>query len=374
MNEQLAGIQAIPWFLPETGAREKELVFEVLDSGYINDGDVTRLFESKVAQTIGVKHCVAVTSGTAAIALALMGLGIGCGDEVLVPDFTFIATANAVRLAGADVKLVDVEPSRFSLDIPRVIHAMSDRTRAIVAVDVNGRGVEYDSLEDISRSRGLSLISDAAEGFGSKWKGRFLGTFGEAGCFSFSANKTVTTGQGGMIATNNTDLFHRLLELKDQGRRFQGTGGNDLHPVMGFNFKLTNLQAAVGLAQLERLNERLQRARQRDDWYRNILKDCPAVTQPPAETLQGEVLQWTDILCTERNRLEAVLQQGGIGCRPFWLPLHSQKPYAADARDFPNATRISTQGLWLPSSFNLTREQAQFASEVIVNALSGGSD
>lgn len=357
--------QFISWFAPEVGEREKELVQEVLESNYLNDGSITRLFETKIAELINVKHCVAVTSGTTAISLALMGLGIGLGDEVIVPDLTFIATANAVRMTGADVRLVDVEPERFTIDIDKLKAAIGSRTRAIVPVDVNGRGADYGALEKLAAEKGLHLVCDSAEGLGSQWHNRYLGTFGDAGCFSFSANKTVTTGQGGMVATNNTELYHRLLELKDQGRRAQGTGGNDLHPVMGFNFKFTNLQAAVGLAQLEKLPERLQKARLRDKWYRSLLAGVDGITMPPVDHEMGEVLQWTDVLVEDRDRLESALTKSGIGCRPFWYPLHTQQPYAGNDADFPNALAICRQGLWLPSCFNLTEEQVTITAEVI---------
>ena len=208
----------IPWFCPEIGRLEREYVSQVLDSNYINEGDVTARFEQKLADFLGVRHCVAVTSGTAALTLSLMALGIGQGHEVIVPDFTFIATANAVRLAGADVKLVDIEPGRFTLDVEKVARAIGRRTKAILAVDVNGRGARYEELERIAAEKGLFLLCDAAEALGSRYGDRSLGTFGDAGCFSFSANKTITTGQGGVIATASTDTYHRLLELKDRSK------------------------------------------------------------------------------------------------------------------------------------------------------------
>lgn len=365
--------KTIPWFAPEVGEREKELVLEVLESNYLNDGKVTRLFETGIADFIGVKHCVAVTSGTAAITLALMGLGIGKGDEVIVPDLTFIATANAVRLAGADVKLVDVEPDRLTMDTEKLISAIGPRTRAIVPVDVNGRGANYSLLEPLAKENGLALVCDSAEALGSKWKGSYLGTFGDAGCFSFSANKTVTTGQGGMIATNNTSLYNRLLELKDQGRRSQGSGGNDLHPVMGYNFKFTNLQAAVGLAQLEKLPARLRKAAQRDAWYQEFLRDCPGVVFPSAKNEDGEVTQWTDILSEESDRIESTLRGLNIGSRKFWYPLHTQAPYSANDSSFPNSISVSRMGLWLPSSFGLTKDDAAYTSEKINKIMKEGT-
>lgn len=360
----------ITWFAPETGEHEKKAVLEVLDSNYLNDGDVTRLFEARVAGIIGVNHCVAVTSGTAAIALALMGLGVGHGDEVIVPDLTFIATANAARLAGAEVKLVDIEPERFAIDIEKIPSAIGPRTRAIVTVDVNGRGANYDLLEPLAKENGLFLICDSAEGLGSKWKGRDLGMFGDASCFSFSPNKIITTGQGGMVATNNTGLYHRLLELKDQGRRTQGTGGNDIHPVMGFNFKFTNLQAAVGIAQLEKLPDRLAKSRIRDEWYREMLKKCPGISFPPTFPEEGEITQWTDVLADDRTKIETALKNFKVGFRAFWYPLHRQKPYAAADDAFKNSIYVSDRGLWLPSSFDLTKAQVEYTAKIIKDALS----
>jgi len=358
-------ISSIPWFGPEVGEREKELVLKVLDSNYINDGEITREFETRIAKLVGVKYCVGVSSGTVAIALALMGLGIGCGDEVIVPDLTFIGTASAVKLAGAKVKLVDVDPARFAIDIEKLKKSIGPSTRAIISVDVNGRGADYEKLESLAKEKGLFLICDAAEALGSKWKGRYLGTFGQAGCFSFSANKTVTTGQGGMIATNDEELYYRLRELKDQGRRYQGTGGDDLHPVVGFNFKLTNLQSAVGLAQLERFSKRLEKAQERDDWYRELLGDCPGIILPLIDKEGGEILQWADALIEKREKVREALDQANIGYRAFWHPLHRQLSYKGEDKYFSTTISISEKGLWLPSHFNLTREEAERTAKVI---------
>jgi perosamine synthetase len=355
----------IPWFYPQFGEDEKQEVLKVLESGYINDGDVTRAFEKKMASFLGVKHCVAVTSGTAAIALSLMGFGIGPGDEVIVPDFTFIATANAVRLSGAEVKLVDIEPSRFSIDVTKAKLAIGPKTKAIIAVDVNGRGADYANLESICKENNLILICDSAEALGSKYQGRYLGTYGDAGCFSFSANKTVSSGQGGMIATDNSNLYDRLRELKDQGRRHGGTGGDDLHPVLGFNFKYTNLQAAVALKQFDRLPSRLKHFNERDKGYRNLLSNCSIITLPPMDDEDLEICQWTDILCQDRVELESLFNAHNVGFRPFWFPLHRQKPYEQSDENFPNAIRISGEGLWLPSSFEITQDEITQVSKLI---------
>jgi perosamine synthetase len=359
---------SIPWFCPQVGEREQERVAAVVASNYINDGNVAREFEARIAELVGVKYCVAVTSGTVAIALSLMGLGVGPGDEIIVPDLTFIATANAVRLAGANVHLVDVEPLRFTLDVEKVRSAIGPRTKAVVPVDVNGRGADYNALAALCAEHRLFLICDAAEALGSRYRGQQLGSFGDAGCLSFSANKTISSGQGGMIATNSENLYFRLRELKDQGRRFGGTGGDDLHPVLGFNFKYTNLQAAVGLAQLERFEQRIAHFLERDNWYRGLLSDCPGICFPRPPNWEGEVLQWTDVLCDDRARVQTALSERGIDSRAFWFPLHQQKPFERPDAEFGAAIETSKRGLWLPSSFELTYDQAEQVSEVVRRA------
>ena len=359
----------IEWFGPHFSNREIDRLQGCLASGYINDGPLAREFEHRVAALVGTDYAVAVTSGTAAIALALLAAGIGPGMEVLVPDLTFIATANAVRLAGADPKLVDVEPTRFGIDPDRVVEAISPRTRAIVTVDVNGRGADYTRLEPLCRERGLTLICDAAEALGSCYAGRKLGSFGLAACFSFSANKTVTAGQGGMIVTNDRGLHDRLRELKDQGRRYGGSGGDDIHPVLGFNFKFTDLQAAVALAQLDEIEERLNAAERRDQIYAECLANQPGLTLPPFDE-RGEVRQWMDVLLNDRARVGAALEAAGIGCRAFWHPIHQQKPYyVADGTAFVNTVDISRRGLWLPSRFDMSGSDMERVCGVIIEAL-----
>lgn len=358
----------IPWFAPETDEREIRSVEEVLKSQYINEGQWTREFEKKMAEFLGVKHAVAVTSGTSALSLSLMALGLGPSDEVLIPDLTFIATANAARLAGCSVRLVDVEPKRLTICMNSLEKRLTSKSRAVIPVDVNGRGADYSELRDFCKRKGLHLITDSAEALGSRFKGEFLGTTGELGCLSFSANKTLSTGQGGMILTQDTRLWERLAELKDQGRRFQGTGGNDRHPVLGFNFKFTNVLSAIGLAQFEKLQTRLQKAMERDRWYQEELQGVSGLSFPDM-TMEGEIRQWTDILSPRADLLEAELKKQQIGSRRFWFPLHTQEPYADDEKNFQVATQISKQGLWLPSYFGLKHSEVKRVCEVVRKVL-----
>lgn len=346
--------RSIPWWTPQIAGDEYNLVRQVLDSNYINEGGVTAEFEREIAQRLGVKHAVAVTSGTAALFLALKGVGVGRGDEVIVPDVTFIATANAVDLTGAAPVLVDVDPNTLNVDPGAVSQAVTARTKAIVPVHVSGRPADMTAIMDIARAHGLAVIEDAAEGFMSKLGGRYLGTLGQAGCLSFSPNKTITTGQGSMILTNDDDLHIRLRELKDQGRPARGTGGDDLHHTIGYNFKLTNLQAAVGLGQLSQLSNRLECQTRIYRLYAERLRDLPGIRLPGFDVDNGVVPQWTDAVVERRDELDAYLSERGAQCRRFWFPLHTQAPYRQPDERFPNSTRVIPRALWLSSAFTLS--------------------
>ncbi len=346
----------LAWWTPQIGEREHELVRQVLESGYLNDGELTAQFERQIAGLLGASFAVAVTSGTTAIALALAAVGVGRGDEVIVPDITFIATANAATLVGATPVLVDVDPNTLTIDPRAIAAALTPRTKAIVPVHVSGRAADMTAILALARAHGLRVVEDAAEAFCSRHLGRFLGTFGDCGCFSFSPNKTITTGQGGLVVTNDAALHARLRELKDQGRPVRGTGGDDLHPTVGFNFKFTNLQAAVGIGQLEQLAARIERMCDVRRWYGEQLAGLDGISLFPFDLAGGEVPQWTDARVEHRDELDQQLAEQGIHCRRFWFPLHTQAPYRRSDEAFPNSLRASRSALWLPSSFTLTRD------------------
>ena len=347
---------SIDWWSPRVGPAEYGLVEAVLRSNYINEGEVTTSFEKHLANLLGAKHAVAVSSGTAAIFLALAGLGIGPGDEVVVPDVTFIATANAVALAGARPVLVDVDPQTLNLSVAAFERAITPRTKAVVPVHVSGRAADMPAIVEIARRHGLVVVEDAAEALLSRRFGRRLGTFGNAGCFSFSPNKTITTGQGGLVVTDDDTLHVRLRELKDQGRPVRGTGGDDLHNSVGYNFKLTNLQAAVGMGQLGYLEERLARQRRHYEVYREELSGLRDLSLIQFHLEDGEQPQWVDCLVGRRDELDGYLRERGIGCRRYWFPLHTQAPFKLTDADFPDSTRLARQALWLPSAFTLSDE------------------
>ena len=352
--------QKIQWWAPQTGAAEYDLVKQVLDSNYLNEGQVTQLFEERLASLLGTKHVVAVTSGTSAIFLALGGLGIGVGDEVIVPDMTFIATANAVTMTGARPVLVDVDSATLNMDPEALLRAITPRTKAVVPVHVSGRAANLAAIMEIARQHGLHVVEDAAEAFMSRLDSKCLGTFGIAGCISFSPNKTITTGQGGVVLTDDDNLYHRLRELKDQGRPVRGTGGDDVHHSVGYNFKFTNVQAAIGLGQLTYLESRLARMRDIYQWYAVGLSGLDGISLPGFQLERGECPLWTDALVEQRDTLDRYLASNGIDCRRFWFPIHTQPPYRMSDDTLPNSTRLSRKALWLPSAFTLSEGDIAF--------------
>ena len=343
----------IAWWKPLLGEREKQLVCEVIDANFPNEGAFTEAFEAAVARTCEIPYAIAVTSGTAALYLSLKACDIGFGDEVIVPDVTFIATANAVRMAGAEPILVDVDATTFNVDVAAVERAITPRTRAIIPVHVSGRAADMPRLVALAQARGLKVIEDAAEALGSINFGRPLGAHGDFGCFSFSAYKTITTGQGGMIVTRSQEMHAKLRALKDQGRPVRGTGGADDHLSTGYNFKLTNLQAAVGVAQMERLASRREHLRTLYQVYRRELEGVPRVRLPGFDLVAGECPQWVDAEVDGRDSLQSYLRERGVLTREFWRPLHTQPPYQSAKGPFPASERVARGGLWLSSALDL---------------------
>ena len=344
----------IPWWAPQLGDREKVLVAEVIDGNFPNDGEYTTRFEQQVAALCDLPHAVATTSGTTAIFLALAACGIGPGDEVLVPDLTFIATANAVSLAGATPILVDVDRRTGNMNTAALASAITPKTRAIVPVHVSGRGAAMDGIMDIARQHRLRVVEDAAEALGSWYNGRPLGSIGDAGCFSFSPNKTITTGQGGMVVTRDEAIHLRLRELKDQGRPVRGTGGADEHLSIGFNFKLTNVQSAIGLAQLEQFERRRTHLRALYRAYAERLAAIERIRLFGFDVDAGSCPQWIDADVDDRDGLHDYLLARNIHTRKFWYPIHTQTPYRQSDERFGGSVYVSNRGLWLPSALSLT--------------------
>lgn len=345
------------WWRPQMTGQEIRNIRRVLAANYLNDGDWSDRFAATVARRLGANHGVTFSSGTAALASALMALGVGPGDEVLVPDVTFIATAHAASLCGARVVLVDVREPDLSPDLQDYRRKYNRRTKAIVVVHVSGRGGRIRQITRWARKLGLKLVEDAAEAMGSRKGQKYLGTWGDIGCFSLSPFKTITTGQGGLALTRSRVLARRLRQVKDQGRATRGTGGDDLHPAFGFNFKFTNLQAAVGLAQWKNFDQRIQKQVKIQMWYREGLKDCPGIRLLPFDLAGGEVPLWTDAVAERRDSLVEYLLNRGMECRKFWHPLHRQAVYRGRDVNYPVSSKHAPRALWLPSAFQMKRSE-----------------
>lgn len=351
----------LPVAEPDLTSLEERYVLDALRSGWVSSiGEYLERFEAKFAALCGVEHCVALANGTVALHVALAARGLQPGDEVIVPDLTFVATAAAVLHAGGTPVLVDVDPRTWCLDPELVERAVSPRTRAIIPVHLLGHPADMTALRAIADRSSLFLLEDAAEAHGARWEGRTVGSIGDAGCFSFYGNKLLTTGEGGCITTNDASYAQHVRFLKDHAmsreRRY-------FHPEVGYNYRLTNLQAAMGCAQIERFQELLGKKSNVLAWYREAL-DGSGITLNPqskgadtvcwlvAALLPGE---WS----TERlNKVIGRLREHGIDSRPFFVPMHELPPYQALRFEHGAevvSSRLAVRGLCLPSSGRLTR-------------------
>ena len=332
------------------------LIKEVLNKNFPNEGEFTRNFEKKISSLLKTKYVITSTSGTSAIFLALKAINVLPEDEVLVPNITFPATANAVKLTGAKVVLVDVNKNDLLINIDDLKKKITRKTKAIIPVHVSGRGGNILELIKFAKSKRIKVIEDAAEALTSKSGSRFLGTFGDAGCFSFAPNKIITTGQGGIIVTKDKKIFDSLKKLKDQGRVGMTTGGEDKYSTIGYNFKFTNLQGALGLSQLSNLKKRTKILRENYLIYEKNLKQNDNFRLIGFSIKKGEVPLWTDAYCKKRNALFKYLKSKGVTCRYFWHPINYCKPYKQSFSNFKNSKFFFKKLIWLPSSLDTNKK------------------
>jgi len=334
--------QMEPWF----GDEEKQAISDYLDAGgWLTEFAKTRQFEQMIAEYVGSRYCFVLSNGTVTLFAALMALGVGAGDEVIVPDYTMIASANAVVLAKATPVFVDIDRKNLCLDLDLVEQVITPHTKAIMVVSINGRYPDMEAIKSVAQRHSLFIVEDAAQSLGSRCAGRHLGTFGDIGSFSFSAPKIITTGQGGALVTDDAGLAEKIRKIKDFGRRQSGI---DFHETLGFNFKFTDLQAVVGIEQMKKLDWRVRRKKEIFDLYRQNLSDVSAVEF--IETNLEDTSPWfIDILVPNPGPLASHLREKGIGTRPFYPPIHSQPAYGLK-QSFPMSEYVSAHGLWLPSS------------------------
>jgi perosamine synthetase len=334
--------QMQPWI----GEEERAAVNEYMTTGgWLTEFKKTEEFARMVADYVGSKHAFILSNGTVTLYTALSALGIGPGDEVIVPDFTMIATANVVVLAGATPIFVDIDPTNLCLDLDLTEAAITKRTRAIMLASMNGRALDMHRARQIADKYNLALIEDAAQSLGSRWQGQHLGTFGDIGSFSFSAPKIITTGQGGALVTDNDELAEKIRLIRNFGRKQSGV---DFHECIGYNFKFTDLQAVIGIEQMKKLDWRVRRKKEMFALYSELLKDVEQVTFLP--TNLEEVPPWfIDVLIPDPIGLQEYLNQHVIGSRPFYPSIHSQPAYGLEG-EYPQSSYASKHGLWLPSS------------------------
>lgn len=320
-------------------------------SGWISSkGPEVQAFERAFSRFVGTAHGVAVTNGTVALHLALVSLGIGPGDEVIVPDLTFAATINAVLHCGATPVIVDVDRATWCLGREAVRQALSPRTRAIVPVHLYGRPAEIGPIVALAQARGIAVVEDCAEAHGARYDGRVVGSFGDVGCFSFYGNKLVSTGEGGMCLTGCDALARSLERLRDHG---MAAGRAYWHDAVGYNYRLTNLQAALGRAQLDRVDHTLARNAAIAAAYREALAGIDGVRFPPPMPDHCQPVTWLACVQVPADRRDAVLAAGRaaeIEMRPFFHPLSVMPPYAPYARSCPTSVELSATGLNLPTS------------------------
>jgi perosamine synthetase len=318
--------------------------------GWLTEFKKTREFEEMIAAYTGARHCIVVTNGTVSMAVAYWAKGIGPGDEVLVPNFTMIATPNAVRLVGATPVMVDVEPTTLCMDIEAARRSLTSRTRAIALVSLNGRAPDMAAWQAFCDKHGLFFLEDAAQSIGSFQGGLHLGRFGKIGSFSFSSPKIITTGQGGALITDDDALAASIRKIKDFGRE---RGGVDWHDVMGQNFKFTDVQAVLGIEQMKKLPWRVNRKKEIYRLYEEQLRGIPRVEMVPTS---DETAPWfIDIYVPDPVSLMGFLKANNIGSRTVYPPISRQPVYQV-AGAFPVSERYCARGLWLPSSSFLTDE------------------
>jgi perosamine synthetase len=368
----------IPVAAPIIGEREIAYVTDAVRSGWVSSiGPYIDRFEEAFARYLGVRHAIAVSNGTVALHLALHAMGLGPGDEVIVPDLTFAATAHTVLQTGAVPVLADVSAATWCLDPRAVERALTPRTRAIIPVHLFGHPADMTALAAIARPRGIRLLEDAAEAHGASIDGVKAGALGDMGAFSFYGNKLMTTGEGGMLTTDDDALAKRCRFLKDHGmspeRRY-------FHTELAFNYRMTNLQAALGVAQLEQLEEFIEKKRRIVGWYREALAGVPGLTLNP-ETPGVRNVCWMisvvlgDEIRLDRDQVCARLRAAGVDTRPFFVPmsalphLGSARTVGVDGEGCPVSARLSARGFNLPSGCGLTEAEVARAAGALVEVL-----
>ena len=364
----------IPVNQPLIANRAITYVSDCIKTGWVSSaGSYIGRFEEEFAKFIGVRYAVTTTNGTTALHLALATLGIGPGDEVILPDHTMFACADAVCYTGATPVVVDVERDTWNMDTKKIEKKITKRTKVIMPVHIYGHPVDMDPIIRLAKKYRLYIVEDAAEAHGALYKKKTVGSFGHINAFSFYANKIITTGEGGMVVTNDSKLAARARSLKDLAH---SPNHRFLHEEIGFNYRLTNLQAALGLAQLEEANRYIRKKQWMATLYNQLLTDIEGITLPVQKPWAKNVYWMYSILVEDRfgvtrDELQHKLKEKGVDTRTFFVPLHRQPAliklgyYRGNEKDYPVSDDISARGMYLPSGLAITKKQI----ETVCNAI-----
>jgi len=362
----------IPVCEPTLQGNELKYVTECIETNWISSGgSFIQKFEKGFADFCGVKHGVACSNGTTALHLALESVGIGKGDEVIIPDFTMMACANAVLYAGAKPVFVDAEKETFNINPKLIEEKISGKTKAIMPVHIYGHPCEMDAIKEIAEKHSLLLVEDAAEAHGAEYKGKKCGSFGDTSAFSFYANKIITCGEGGMVLSDSDEAAEKARLLRNHAF----TKNRFVHEEKGYNYRLTNMQAAIGLAQLEKINELVEARRNNAKLYNEFLQGADGIITP-VEKDYAKNVYWMYGIVLENQSAESAreqLKKKGVDSRSFFHPSHSQpmfvsgKEQAGISGEFPVSDWLWDKGLYLPSSSHLTKEQIETIAKAVLS-------
>ncbi|HQF43453.1 MAG TPA: DegT/DnrJ/EryC1/StrS family aminotransferase [Ignavibacteriaceae bacterium] len=358
-----------PVYQPSLGEKEKENVLECLNSTWISSkGKFITQFENSFSKYIDVKYSAAVCNGTVAIHVALLALGIGEGDEVIVPSFTYIASVNAIKYTGAKPVFVDSDLTTWQIDPNKIEEKITSKTKAIMVVHLYGQPCEMDSIKQIADRHNLFIVEDCAEAFGSLYKGKHVGTIGDISTFSFFGNKTITTGEGGMVVTNDQSLIEKVIHLKGQGL---AKNREYYHDIIGYNYRMTNICAAIGSAQLERADELIEKKIQIAKWYESKLKGLPVVFHSEVGEVRHSFWMISILLkdSLEREKVREHLRLNGIETRPTFHPVHLMPMYFVEGLSLAIAEDLGSRGINLPSYPDLNENDVDYVFNMIKESL-----
>lgn len=355
----------IPWWRTELGEEEIAGVTQAIRTRHINPGPECRALEESLGEALGVPYVVLTTSGSVALLLAMLGCGIGAGDEVIMPVVGFIAAAHAVMLAGGRVRFVDVRPERPLIDVEHVAAAITERTKAVVVMHLNGAAADVAGVRALCEGRGIAVIEDAAQAFGSRTGEGWLGTLGDVGAYSMGITKLLTTGEGGFVVTRSRQLYERLVKLRNHGTV---AIAHNVFQEFGLNFRFTDLQASVGLAQLKKREQKIAGVCRVYEFYRQRLAGMRGVSLLEVRVAEGEVPLWSEVMCAERDVVQRQLRARGIETKAFH-PLLSESRHVGCPGAYPIGARYAAGGLTLPSGPDQRTEDLETVVEALREAL-----